>query len=114
MTDFHEHDERDVRGVAHEHHTHTANDLGGVPTLADFQRLQDQVGTLTEQCSRLAAQLLAEREVGAAVAGGANTPELIAAAIERRVHLMAGFDEHAYLRVQLRKLAEEIREAAKS
>ena len=101
----HDHAYLDVHGVAQERHSHTVHDLSGVPTAQEFARLLDRV-------SELELQLDVEKAVPDAVAQGNNTVELIAAAIERRCDLMAGFDQHTYLRTQLRELAREIRESA--
>lgn len=101
----HDHACLDVHGVAPERHSHTMHDLSGVPTSQEFARLMDRV-------AELELQLSVERAVPDAVAEGADTAERIAAAIERRCDLMAGFDQHTYLRTQLRELAREIRESA--
>lgn len=101
----HDHSYLDVHGIAPERHSHTMHDLSGVPTAQEFARLMDRV-------AELELQLSVERAVPDAVAAGADTAELIAAAIERRCDLMAGFGQHTYLRTQLRELAREIRESA--
>lgn len=101
----HDHSYLDVHGGAQEHHSHTAQDLSGVPSAQEFARLMDRV-------AELELQLDVEKAVPDAVAGGSDTVERIAAAIERRCDLMAGSDKHAYLRTQLRELAREIRESA--
>lgn len=101
----HDHSYLDVHGVAPERHSHTVHDLSGVPTAQEFARLMDRV-------AELELQLDVEKAVPDAVAEGNTTAERIAAAIERRCDLMAGFDKHTYLRTQLRELAREIRESA--
>ena len=103
----HDHSHLDVHGVAQEHHSHTASDLGGVPSLADIQELRRSLEALEQ---RFEAERIVVAE--AIAEGNRGSAELIAAAIERRCDLMAGFDKHKYLRTQLRELAREIRESA--
>lgn len=105
----HDHDVRDVLHAAEEHHSHTARDLGGVPTLQQYDRLADRVADLEMQLEALQARFEAERQVSTAVTDGQDTAERIAAAIERRADLLMGFDQHRYLVTQLRALADEIR-----
>lgn len=103
----HDHSYLDVHGVAQEHHSHTASDLGGVPSLADIQALRRSLEALEQ---RFEAERIVVAE--AIAEGNRASVERIAAAIERRCDLMAGFDKHKYLRTQLRELAREIREGA--
>ena len=103
----HDHSYLDVHGVAREEHSHNVRDIGGAVTLTQFRELEDKL-------DRLEQAFEAERVVvtEAIAAGNRGSAELIAAAIERRCDLMAGFDQHTYLRTQLRELAREIRESA--
>ena len=103
----HDHSYLDVHGVAQEEHSHSVRDVGGVPTLTQFRELEDKLAALEQ---RFEAERIALTEAIAAPNRG--SVELIAAAIERRCDLMAGFDKHKYLRTQLRELAREIRESA--
>lgn len=104
----HDHSYLDVHGVAQEHHSHTAADLGGVPSLADIRELRRALEALEQ---RFEAERIAVAE--AIAEGNRGSAERIAAAIERRCDLMAGFDQHTYLRTQLRELAREIRESGR-
>lgn len=101
MPEHHEHNVMDVYGAARENHTHTASDLGGVPTLAQVRELERKVAGLIALAG-------AERQVPEAVADGNATIERIAGAIRRRAEALAGFDKHRYLVQELLALADEI------
>lgn len=110
----HDHSYLDVHGSAQEHHNHTAADLSGVSAQAEVRLVMENLEHLTRQVEALERRAEAERiAVTEAIAeGNRGSAEKIAAAIERRCDLMAGFDKHKYLRTQLRELAREIRESA--